>query len=298
MEPDSLWQAIAHCVQKQTGVSAEARPLDRVFGGDINQSFRVKHGSATLFVKTNKAPRLRMFQAEAAGLQELGRCGGLRTPTAIGSGSWRDTAFLVLEHFDLVGQGDAAALGHGLARTHSCTAKEHGWVRDNTLGSSPQPNLWTADWVQFWRDQRLGFQLRFAGANGYGGRLQRSGERLLDGIGGFFEGYTPQASLLHGDLWGGNYGYLADGQPVVFDPAVYYGDRETDLAMTELFGGFSGEFYAAYRTAWPLDDGYRVRRSLYQLYHILNHLNLFGRAYLSRAQALIDELLGNLGAGA
>lgn len=105
---------------------------------------------------------------------------------------------------------------------------------------------------------------------------------------------VPIASLLHGDLWSGNYAFDDDGQPVVFDPAVYYGDRETDLAMTELFGGFSADFYAAYQSAWPLDSGYRVRKQLYNLYHILNHLNLFGGHYLHRAEATMEGLLAEI----
>jgi len=165
---------------------------------------------------------------------------------------------------------------------------------DNTIGSTPQINAERADWVDFWREQRLGYQLELAAAKGAGEPLASRGRLLLDFLPKLFETYRPRASLLHGDLWSGNYAYLTDGRPVIFDPAVYYGDREAELAMTELFGGFQREFYAAYEAAWPLAAGYRTRKKLYQLYHILNHFNLFGGSYLDRALTLTESLLTEL----
>ena len=117
---------------------------------------------------------------------------------------------------------------------------------------------------------------------------------MQDRLADFFPGYSPRPSLLHGDLWGGNFAY-ADGEPVLFDPAVYFGDREADLAMTELFGGFPAAFYAAYREAWPLDPGYGVRKTLYNLYHVLNHYNLFGGSYADQAEAMATRLLAERG---
>jgi fructosamine-3-kinase len=144
--------------------------------------------------------------------------------------------------------------------------------------------------VRFLAEKRIGFQLDLAARNGHGRTLAADGEALLARLGDFFTDYTPPPSLLHGDLWGGNFAAV-EGEPVIYDPAVYYGDRETDIAMTELFGGFGPEFRAAYAEAWPLDDGYALRRDLYQLYHVLNHLNLFGGGYLSQARALLGRLL-------
>ncbi len=143
----------------------------------------------------------------------------------------------------------------------------------------------------FWRDRRLAFQLDRAAENGHGGRLQERGRRLLERVPAFFAGYVPVPSLLHGDLWTGNRAMLADGTPVVFDPAVYYGDREADLAMTRLFGGFGRRFYGAYEAEWPLDAGAASRCDLYNLYHVLNHLNLFGGGYRALAESTIDRLL-------
>ncbi len=170
-----------------------------------------------------------------------------------------------------------------------------GFAHNNFIGATSQPNAWTTDWPTFWCEQRLGFQLDLAARNGYGGELQKMGQQLMQRLPEFFVGYHPVPSLLHGDLWGGNHSYTADGTPVLFDPAPYYGDREADLAMTELFGGFDQSFYAAYHTVWPLDAGYATRKILYNLYHILNHANLFGGGYARQAEGMMRRLLGNPG---
>lgn len=167
------------------------------------------------------------------------------------------------------------------------TANQFGFAQDNFIGTTRQPNARKADWIDFWREQRLGFQLQLAAKDGHGGQLQSLGEKLLDALPAFFAGYTPLPSLLHGDLWSGNHAFLPDGTPAVFDPAVYYGDRECDLAMTELFGGYPADFYAAYRAAWPLDAGYARRRDLYNL----NHANLFGGGYVRQAEQMMRVLL-------
>jgi len=181
-------------------------------------------------------------------------------------------------------------LGQQLAELHRHTQDRFGWSRDNTIGLTPQHNDYADRWQDFFREQRLEYQLRRASENGFRGALQTAGQALLENLDRFFEGHSPDASLLHGDLWGGNWSSV-NGQAVIFDPAVYYGDRETDLAMTRLFGGFSAEFYRAYESSWPLNERYQQRISLYQLYHVLNHLNLFGASYLGRAQAMISDLL-------
>jgi fructosamine-3-kinase len=207
-------------------------------------------------------------------------------------------AFLVLEHLELGRGGGAGAgyetLGRQLAALHRTVRPQFGWDRDNTIGSTPQHNRRDDDWRRFWRERRLGYQLELAATHGHRGRLQQRGERLLAALPGLLAGHEPAASLLHGDLWGGNCAFLRDGTPVIFDPAVYYGDREADLAMTELFGGFPAGFYRAYREAYPLADGYEVRRTLYNLYHVLNHLNLFGGGYRAQAEDMIDALLSEV----
>jgi fructosamine-3-kinase len=286
--------AIAEAIGAATGAPFAATALQPIGGGDINQAFIIGSGTCRYFVKANRAGRLPMLEAEADALHALAATHSVRVPQPLCTGTADGQAFLVLEHLDLRGSGDAALLGTQLAALHCAPQDRFGWAHDNWIGSTPQPNGWLHDWIAFWRDQRIGFQLKLAAQNGYGGALQRDGGLLLACLGGFFDGYTPAPSLLHGDLWGGNHGYLADGSPAIFDPAVYVGDRECDLAMSELFGGFVPDFYAAYREAWPLDAGYAVRKTLYNLYHILNHANLFGGGYAAQAQRMTAQLLAQI----
>jgi fructosamine-3-kinase len=265
-------------------------------GGCINQAYRIRgDDDRQFFLKLNAANRLAGFTSEAAGISEIAATRTICVPQPIAHGIAGAHAFLVLEYLDLNERGDAAMLGEQLAALHRCQAKQFGFSQDNFIGSTPQPNAWTDDWLTFWRERRLGFQLALAARNGFGGRLQQYGAQLMDRLEGFFVGHRPAASLLHGDLWGGNHAFLADGTPVIFDPAPYYGDREADLAMTELFGGFGADFHAAYRAAYPLDEGYAARRDLYNLYHILNHANLFGGSYPRQAEQMMQRLLSELG---
>ncbi|MGH8767347.1 MAG: fructosamine kinase family protein [Burkholderiales bacterium] len=291
----ATWQAIAADLSRATGSPFSASRAEPTGGGSINQAFRLGGGGKCFFVKLNAAGQLGMFEAELAGLMELAAAKAVRVPLPICCGSDAHFSWIALEHLEFGnGMDGLAALGAQLALLHRCTAANFGWNRDNTIGSTPQHNEWCSDWIVFLRQHRIGFQLQLAQRNGYRGRLQSSGEKLLTELDAFFTGYRPQASLLHGDLWGGNAAVLADGEPAIFDPAVYYGDREADLAMTELFGGFPQAFYRGYDDAWRLDPGYRVRKQLYNLYHLLNHLNLFGGSYLAPAQAAIDGLLGEI----
>jgi fructosamine-3-kinase len=295
----TLAAALADAITAATGRAFAPAALNPLGGGDISQAFSVSDGAHRYFVKTNHADRLSMFDAEAAALRALAATRSVRVPQPLCSGAVAGQAFLVLEYLDLRGSGDAAQLGVQLAQLHRAPPAEpsrarFGWAHDNWIGSTPQPNGWREGWIDFWRERRLGFQLRLAAENGHGGMLQRDGETLMARLAEFFAGYCPQASLLHGDLWGGNHGFLADGTPVIFDPAAYFGDRECDLAMSELFGGFAPGFYAAYREAWPLDAGYAVRRTLYNLYHILNHANMFGGGYAAQAQRMMAQLLAEI----
>lgn len=270
----------------------EIADVAAVGGGDINASYRLqgKDGSR-YFVKLNAARHLPMFVAEAQGLAAIAQTRTIRVPQAVAFGTSAGKCYLVLEHLELHAHGNARLLGAQLAALHRCTTDRYGFAHDNFIGTTPQPNAWMDDWVEFLRERRLGFQLQLAEENGYGGRLQQLGAQLLERLPAFFAGYKPRPALLHGDLWGGNHACLADGTPVLFDPAACYGDREADLAMTELFGGYPADFYAAYRAAWPLDEGYATRRELYNLYHILNHANLFGGGYARQAESMMQRLL-------
>jgi protein-ribulosamine 3-kinase len=258
-------------------------------GGCIHDCYLVETDSGRIFVKLN-APRFAdAFAAEADGLAAL-RAAGIRAPEPIAHGTAAGHAYLALELLELGGREDFAALGHALATLHRSTGGRFGWTRDNYIGASAQRNAQTASWPDFWRDQRLAPQLALAVANGHV-EIGKSGKALCEGLPQLLAAHSPAASLLHGDLWRGNAGFVSGGAPAVFDPAVYRGDREADLAMTELFGGFPRAFYDAYAEAWPLSPGYEARKPLYNLYHLLNHLNLFGGGYLGQVRATLGLLL-------
>jgi fructosamine-3-kinase len=291
---DALTAALCQAIGAATGLTFAAESAVPVGGGCIHRAFALSDGSRRYFAKCNDAAAVRMFEAEADGLRALAACGAIRVPEVIACGSGSGHAFLVLEHLDLGGSGDARRLGERLAAMHRCVGSRFGWPRDNYIGATVQHNAQADDWVQFYAGERLVPQLQWAREKGCGRRLFEAGMKLAQRSVAFFTDYRPQPSLLHGDLWGGNADYLRDGTPVVFDPAVYWGDREADLAMTELFGGFGGGFMAAYREAWPVDSGYGVRRTLYNLYHILNHYNLFGGGYAGQAEEMVERLLAEL----
>jgi fructosamine-3-kinase len=289
----SDWETVARRIGEATGRPFRVEQQDVVGGGCINRAVVLRDGPRAYFVKLNSVERLAMFEAEAEGLVALRDAAAIRVPEPLCTGLAGAYAYLAIEYVDLGGRMDGAAAGRRLARLHRQTASTFGWHRDNTIGSTPQHNERTTDWVDFWRSNRLGFQLDLAARNGHGRALLDSGERLMAGLDSLI-GHRPEASLLHGDLWGGNIGATREGEPVIFDPAVYFGDRETDLAMTELFGGFGPDFYAAYRGEWPLPPEFATRKILYNLYHVLNHLNLFGGGYLAQAKSMIGQLVARI----
>lgn len=287
------WTSVAQTIATATGKAFTVENAAYVSGGCIDVATVVVGQGQRYFVKHNRVARLPLYETEAEGLRALAHAHALKVPSPIAMGADRNSAFLVLEYLELRPLNGATEerLGQALACQHRITQSGYGWHRNNAIGMTPQINTPATDWIEFWRDRRLGYQLDLAIANGHAPRLEAPGRRLLERLSDFFAGYAPPASLLHGDLWSGNAAATSTGEPAVFDPAVYFGDREADLAMTELFGGFSPRFYAAYRDTWPLDAGYGVRKDLYNLYHLLNHLNLFEGAYLARAENLMQRLL-------
>jgi len=304
-----FWQAIAQHLSEITGDPLRPLHFRPVGGGSINAAYRFSCALQTpsaqatrdYFVKVARGGggALEMFAAEAAGLQALAAANAVRVPQPIAWGSLDGQAYLVLEYLELTSPRPqtGSLLGSQLAQLHRTLSPNgsYGWDRDNTIGSTPQINSWRQNWLDFYREQRLLYQVKLACQRGYRGAWVAQAERVMAELETFFRDYRPVPSLLHGDLWGGNYGALPDGSPVIFDPATYYGDRETDLAMTELFGGFPPEFYQAYQETYPLDEGYSRRKPLYQLYHWLNHLNLFGEGYLGSVQRALQQCLRFLG---
>jgi protein-ribulosamine 3-kinase len=287
------FEAIAREIGVQLGGDCAPEPQSAVSGGSIHRTYRWLCGETPLFVKVAAHSGAAALQAEAAGLLELAGAGAVRIPRVLARGTVGRSAFLALEWIESRPAGRAAErrLGEGLAAQHRMTAERFGFADDNFIGRTRQPNGWLEDWAEFFRERRLRPQLALAVQNGFADLLEKPGARLLESLAGLLGGHRPQASLLHGDLWAGN--WLADerDEPVIFDPAVYYGDREADLAMTRLFGGFGRAFYDAYQDAAPLPAGHAVRAELYNLYHVLNHANLFGGGYARQARASIDRLL-------
>lgn len=294
MIPEGVIQAISEAVDE----TLDAGSARSVGGGCVNECHLIPAaaGNNRFFVKLNRADRLPMFEAEAEGLAEIAAAGAIRVPRPICHGVSGRHAYLALEGIDLRPNAGAEAqgkMGAQLAALHRATSPngKFGWRRDNTIGETPQRNPWTESWIEFFAEHRLGFQFDLAARNG----RKFTGSRALreERLPALFRDYSPAPSLLHGDLWGGNAAFTAEGEPVLFDPATYFGDRETDLAFTEMFGGFGPDFYATYDRSYPIDPGYARRKPLYNLYHLLNHFNLFGGGYARQAQTTIERLLAD-----
>ncbi len=289
---------VAAAISAQSGIHVDPRSARAQGGGSINQAWRLDSDTGPVFLKTNAPAAAEMFAAEVDGLQALADRQAIAVPRVLAHGVTNQAAFLLLEFVDLSGpKTDAAAarLGRRLARQHREAGGDFGWSRDNTIGATLQPNEPDTDWCRFYGQRRLEFQLGLARENGYEGRLQDRGRALLDALPRLLAGHDPTPALLHGDLWGGNWGATPHGEPYLYDPAVYRGDREADIAMTRLFGGFPPVFYQAYAEQWPLPAGWQRRTDLYNLYHVLNHLNLFGGGYRDQAEAMISGLLETAG---
>jgi protein-ribulosamine 3-kinase len=287
--------AVARELTLQSGLRCAAAPERRLGGASASECYAWPCASGMLFVKLAARSARAVLEAEAAGLLELGKAGVVRVPRVRASGDTEAAAFLALEWIE-AGRADEACerrLGEGLAALHAVTAPRYGWLRDNTIGPTAQANGWCDDWLEFFRERRLRPQLQLAAHNGFAALVATPGEQLLAALPRLLGGHAPRASLLHGDLWGGNWLATAEGEPVIFDPAVYYGDRETDLAMTRLFGGFGAAFYRAYEAAAPREPGAQLRGELYNLYHVLNHANLFGGGYARQARAMMERLLAH-----
>ncbi len=281
---------LLEALEPHVGSGCEVLEVEPVLGGDINTCYRIRLNLTTVFAKTHtQASALTMYQAEATGLAALGAQPTLLSPTPYCQGQWQGTAYLLMSHLDLQPGTHGAALGEGLARLHRhhC-AKNYGFYTNNFIGASPQYNEWRPSWSEFWWQKRLLPQMTWALRN-Y--PVLRDWILPLEAISlKLLKAHQPPASLVHGDLWSGNAGVTMGGEPAIFDPAVYYGDREVDLALTQLFGGFSEAFYEGYTESWPLDPEFFNRAVLYNLYHLLNHLNLFGSGYLNQCIHALEQL--------
>jgi fructosamine-3-kinase len=318
-----MWTQIATHISNVIGEAFEIKNRRSVSGGCINQGYAVIGDTGTYFVKLNRASLVQMFEAEALGLKQMLETRTIRVPKPICVGTVADSAYIVMEWLEFGGSGNTQAweeMGRQLAQMHRATPpqpneelkvgklkvessnlqpsnlqpstieKWFGWDLNNTIGSTPQINTWTSDWAEFFAEHRLGYQFQLARRRG--GHFPEQ-DRLLAIVPKLLA-HQSQPSLVHGDLWGGNAAITKSREPVILDPATYVGDREVDIAMTELFGGFPAAFYRGYNEVWPLDKGYEQRKTLYNLYHILNHFNLFGGGYWSQASRMLEQILDSV----
>lgn len=286
-----MWDIIQQHIQEVTDTGFTVGDRTAIGGGSINQAYRISDDHHQYFVKLNQAAKVAMFEAEARGLEEMAQTKTIHVPQPLCWGTSNGHSYIVLEWLNL-GYGNRQsweAMGQQLAAMHRNTsAQGFGWCQNNTIGDTPQVNPWTADWDYFFAEHRIGYQVQLAQRRG--GRFSRAAT-LIDAIPHILVAHDPQPSLVHGDLWSGNAAFTAAGDPVILDPAVYYGDREVDLAMSELFGGFPAAFYQGYQAEFPLNPGYEQRKVLYNLYHILNHFNLFGGSYGNQAARMMEQVL-------
>ena len=272
-------------------LGAPLRSATPISGGDINDAYKlILTDGRQVFMKANRSAGLSFFQAEADGLEAIHATGTIGTPKVIDVGKDQQYGvFLLLEWVEASPKPHDfwESFGRNLARMHQATASRFGWEKDNYIGASPQINTPHDKWITFYRDCRLAPQFRNA-QHYFDPSTRKCITRLLDHL----EDHLVEPahpSLLHGDLWSGNFITGNDGQAWLIDPAVYVGHAEADLAMTELFGGFAPAFYSAYQGVNPLQPGYEQRRDMYNLYHLLNHLNLFGGGYLSSVLRVLNR---------
>lgn len=275
------------------GRGARVRRWSPLSGGSISETFLLETEAGAFVVKS--APALdggALFRAEALGLSALRRAAsGLAVPEVV-SVVETPPACVIMSYLRPGARTSDfdERLGRGLAALHRTTAPAFGFEGDNFCGATPQPNPWTQRWVEFYAQHRLGFQVeRAARAGRLGGAQRRRLERLISALPARLSEPSEGPALIHGDLWSGNLVVDAEGRPGVVDPAAYYAHREAELGMMTLFGGFSERVFAAYEEVFPLEPGWRERNRLYQLYHLLNHLNLFGTGYLEPVMAAVGS---------
>ena len=282
--------AVAERIRDVVGEVRSAKPVG---GGCIAHATQIETERGRWFLKWGEGDVARSFRAEAAGLQVLRAAPSrLLVPDVVASDVLEEGLGFLLQEWIEPGAAHSAywnRFGTELAKLHGTTSAngQYGFEAANFIGRTPQHNAWTESWPAFFRSQRLVPQIGWAREAGYwSASWDPLAAKLIDRLGNLLP-EAPPASLVHGDLWSGNVLQAADGRAALIDPAVYYGHRETDLALAQLFGGFDARFFAAYREAWPLESGYAERREVYNLYHLINHLNLFGRGYASRVERIL-----------
>lgn len=283
-------QKIYDIIEKELQIKIHS--VKSIGGGCINDAEIITDNfNNSYFLKKNLYSPADMFFKEANGLKELSKASVIRIPKPI----LVNEKFLLMEYIKSAPRSKKfdENFGRAFARLHKFYGNEFGFYEDNYIGSTPQKNIPDKDeknnWIKFYLNKRIMFQFRLLEKAGYADDKLRKGISYLENnIEKILRGSENKPSLLHGDLWSGNYITDENGEACLIDPAVYYGNREADLAMTKLFGGFSSTFYKAYQEEFPLPDGYEYRENIYKLYHVMNHLNLFGSGYYSQTISLIS----------
>ncbi|PIN16242.1 putative kinase [Handroanthus impetiginosus] len=276
------------------GKATHITGIRSVGGGCINRASRYDTDVGSFFVKTNRSIGPSMFEGEALGLNAMYETRSIRVPKPFKFGALPfGGSYIIMEYIEFgASRGNQAALGRKLAEMHKAgkSTKGFGFDVDNTIGSTPQINTWMSDWIEFYGVHRLGYQLKLAREQYGDSLIYEKGQRLVKSMAPLFDGVVIEPCLLHGDLWSGNISSDKNGEPVILDPACYYGHNEAEFGMSWC-AGFGGSFYNAYFEVMPKQPGFEKRRDLYKLYHYLNHYNLFGSGYRSSAMSIIDDYL-------
>ena len=294
MKLSDLTSVVAECLAQHLGSQYGRCGLSAHGAGCINDTYEA-HGPGldSVFIKTGPKPALSFYEQEIIGLETLARCHSFRIPQPYFCVEVDGTAILAMEFIELapVRSTNGAAYGEALAQLHSIEQTQYGLDADNYIGRTPQINQWRENWGDFFAEYRLFPQIRMAQSKGVRSQLVEKLEKLASGLADYFGHYQPTASLLHGDLWTGNTAVDGEGKPCLFDPAIYFGDRETDLAMSRMFGALPDSVYQSYHACLPAREGHGVRQRVYDLYHWLNHVNLFGVTYLGQVEQAVDYVL-------
>ena len=280
-----MWQSIYQQLNDVLG-QEQAWSAPQPVGGS-QQHFHLSGNAHHLFIKLSSRKERDRLEAEYRALQILNTTPCPQSPQPLLVGSSGKRSFIAMQYIDLVHHGDWAQLGAAIAKFHaSQEQRQYGWQEDNFIGPTPQKNAWHNNWAMFFAEQRVGFMLQLLKERGV---EFADIQTVVSNVHKLLSGHQPAASPLHGDLWSGNVGFYQQ-QAFWFDPAFYFGDRETDIAMAELFGGFPPAFFTGYNQQWPLTESYQWRKPVYQLYHLLNHCLLFGDSYHSATTLIIDNL--------
>ena len=283
----NIWNAIDDQVSENCGLLFSTESRQTLSGGDINKAYCLSNKQDRYFVKINKSTLESMFSAECIGLNALVASKTFKIPKVIAKGVFEDKSYLVLEFIEMIATGNTFEFAKALANLHLKTHASFGFESDNFIGLNIQENNWCENWGEFFINYRLKPQLKKIESSHSLGQTKR----LLVSISEFLNQHQPKPSLVHGDLWQGNVSYLRNGLPVIYDPACYYADHEVDLAMLELFGSPGNNFFEHYHKYYPIHSGYSIRKEIYNLYHILNHANMFGGGYVQQSKSMLENIV-------